>query len=64
MNSGWSEEAFEEEYEARKQAETTSLKKRRQELTRHRNLIAKCNILLVCEGVTLIVLIIALILNW
>ncbi|MGN0164967.1 MAG: hypothetical protein ACI39R_02190 [Lachnospiraceae bacterium] len=64
MDVQWSDEAFDRDYDEKKSKELKERKKRREELARHRRVIAKCNLLLICEGVTLLVLIIALILNW
>lgn len=63
MNN-WSDEAFDKAYDKKRADELEALRKRRIERAKHRKVIARCNLLLVCEGVTLVVLVIALILNW
>lgn len=63
MNN-WSDEAFDKAYDEKRADELEALRKRRIERAKHRKVIARCNLLLVCEGVTLVVLVIALILNW
>lgn len=60
----WSDDAFDKAYDERKADELEALRKRRIERARHRRVIARCNLLLVCEGITLVILIVALILNW
>ncbi|MBQ8281463.1 MAG: hypothetical protein IJZ25_03570 [Lachnospiraceae bacterium] len=64
MNANWDGEAFDRAYEERKQSELDSLRERRRKRAQHRRNIANCNMLLIGEGITLVVLIVALILNW
>ncbi len=53
---------YEEEYDAKIRQELEVRRMRRQLLQKHRVKITRCNILIVCEIITLIILITALIL--
>ncbi len=64
MSAGWNDEEFDRAYDESKADELSAIRRRRAEKARHRRIIARCNLLLVCESVTLVLLVIALILNW
>ena len=59
---GWSDEAFDKAYEQKINNDKNARKKRREQLAKHRKVIASCNVLLIFEALALVIIIIALIL--
>ncbi len=59
---GWSDEAFDKAYEQKISNDKNVRRKKREQLAKHRKVIASCNVLLIIEALALVILIIALIL--
>lgn len=59
-----SQDEFERQYDARKLAELQARRKYREELLTHRDNIRLCNRMLILEGIVLVSLIVALILQF
>ncbi len=59
-----SQDEFERQYDARKLAEVQARRKYREELLTHRDNIRMCNRMLILEGIVLVSLIVALILQF
>ena len=60
---GWSDEEFDRAYDEKLSNERNVRRKRREQLAKHRKVIASCNVLLVVEAIALVILIVALILH-